>query len=163
MVERYEAELAGRLRRWPRQLLHNDANPSTVLYDTADTDRISGVFDFGDLVVGVPVQELAVACTYVLREGLGGADPLSSVGWVVSGWAAARPVEEEELAMLIELIALRAAVSVMITSWRSRVFPEEAPYLLRNFAANHAALAFLEALPRGPAVQALRAAAARRP
>jgi hypothetical protein len=72
-------------------------------------------------------------------------------------------VEEEELAMLIELIALRAAVSVMITSWRSRVFPEEAPYLLRNFAANHAALAFLAALPRGPAVQALRAAAARRP
>ena len=62
-LDRLEEEVFPALAALPRQVIHNDANPFNVL---ARGEQISGILDFGDLVVGSRVQELAVAASYYL-------------------------------------------------------------------------------------------------
>ena len=107
---------------WPRldkSVIHNDANDLNVLVDLLSPDlngpaaRVSGIIDFGDMVEGPPVVELAVGATYAILEKK---DPLSAAAPIVSGYHELRPLSEEEIVCLYDLIATRLCMSVAISA-----------------------------------------------
>lgn len=132
-----------RLKGHPCQLIHNDANPHNVF--VADSGRVTGLIDFGDLVRAPRVQDLAVALAYLLTPGR---DPLAVAEAAVGGYVQVEALTEGELALLPDLMAARMAMAMAITRWRARQHPENAAYILRNHETTRLGLAELVTLGR---------------
>ena len=142
LIDRFEAEIQPRLSRLRAQVGHNDFNPHNLLVDGPEGRQLTGIIDFGDMVLTPVVCDLAVACSYQIAET---EKPLADVVRLIAGYTEAVPLTEEEIALLPDLIRLRHATSLGIGAWRARRYPDNAPYILRNAAAS---LRGLKALDR---------------
>ena len=105
------------------RVIYNDANDYNIL---VDDERISGIIDFGDLVLAKRINDVAIALAYVMLDN---DDPLEYAAQVLAGYHAHCPLEGQELALLFDLIALRLATSICVSSWRGAAHPDNA-YLL---------------------------------
>lgn len=128
VVERFVAEVRPRALALPAQVIHNDMSGSNVL---VDGDRVSGVIDFGDMVLAPRVNEVAIASNYAVAADR---DPLAAIADVVEGYEAVRALAEAEVALLYDLVLARLAVRVLMYRWRAELFPENRDYILRNGA-----------------------------
>lgn len=146
VLARYDAEAAPVLARLRRGVVYADANEHNVLVrvEPGRPLRLAGLIDFGDMIETVAVAEPAVAAAYA---SFGAADPLEAVRPLVAGYNRARPLAEEEIAVLDVLIRARLAVSVVNSACRSAAEPGD-PYLTISEAPAWAAL---EAFDRVPA------------
>lgn len=157
LLDVFEQQAMPAMRRLRRQVIHNDFNPHNVLADTVADDRIAGVIDFGDMVNAPLVQDLATACAYhVQPEG----HPLAGPAEIVAGYHAICPLLPAELEILFDLIAVRGVISVAISGWRAERQPDNAAYILRNYARAWAGLERLAAIPRAEAAALFHAACA---
>ncbi len=126
VFERHETVVTPRLTGLRAAVIHQDANDYNVLIDPSDPARVTGLIDFGDMLRGRQINELAVTLAYAL---LGAGDPLAAAAPVIAGYHAELALLEDEVAVLFDLIALRLAMSVGISSWRSKDHPDN-DYLL---------------------------------
>ncbi|CAH2396520.1 5-oxoprolinase/urea amidolyase family protein [Mesorhizobium ventifaucium] len=111
------------------QVVHNDFNPHNVLVDQSEHDRVSGILDFGDVVDTPVIYDVAVACSYQVTSS---GHPLSLATELLSAYHAVNPLLDEEIDILFDLINTRNAMTVTITEWRSKLYPENSAYILRN-------------------------------
>ncbi|MGE5278237.1 MAG: aminotransferase class III-fold pyridoxal phosphate-dependent enzyme [Acidobacteriota bacterium] len=114
--------LSARLRRG---IIHNDGNDWNVLVGdpTPGHRPVAGLLDFGDMLEAWTVCEVAVAAAYAM---LGDGDPVSAAAAVVGGYHAVRPLDEQELAAVFPLAAIRLCVSVCLSAHRRAAEPENA-------------------------------------
>jgi len=150
--ERLAKPLLPTLRTQP---IHNDFNIYNVLVDPADTDRIAGVLDFGDMVRAPLIDDLAVAASYQL--GADG-DPLDCIVPFVAAYHAVLPLQRAEVDLLFTLMTARLTMVVAISGWRAARYPENAAYLLRNNPLSWARLVACEQVGNDAATAALRRA-----
>ena len=137
------------------QVLHNDFNPHNLLVDAGDPGRITGIIDFGDMVWGPRVVDLAVAAAYhVPAEG----HPLDEVVDIVAAYHSVNPLQPHEVDVLFDLVTARQVTTVTITAWRATLHPENSKYILRNAPTAWHGLERFAALPRREAQHTLRAA-----
>ena len=142
----------GRLRS---QVIHNDFNPHNLLVDAGDPSRITGIIDFGDMVRGPRVIDLAVAAAYhVPVDG----NPLAEIIDLVTAYHSVNPLQPHEVDILFDLAIARQIATVTITAWRATLHPENSQYILRNAPSAWHGLQRLTALPRREAQHTLRAA-----
>ncbi len=102
----------------PRQVIHNDFNPHNVLVDGDTGERVTGVIDFGDMVVGPRVQDLAVALAYQIERG-GGLDLADAL---LAGYAEHIAIGDDEAAILPAMVAARMAMTIVIGEWRAGLY-----------------------------------------
>ena len=100
-----------------------------MLVATEDPDRIGGVIDFGDAVHAPVIQEIAVPIAY---QSLADPTPFCSAVAITQGYHEVNPLDDDELALIPFLVAMRLCVTTVITSWRSALHPENARYIMRN-------------------------------
>jgi Ser/Thr protein kinase RdoA (MazF antagonist) len=121
LVERlfapYEPLVAPRLSGLPAGLLHNDANDYNLLVTDG---RVSGLLDFGDILHGPRLCELAIAIAYAIMDK---PDPLTAAAHVVAGYHQAAPLTEAELEVLYPLICARLCVSVTNSALQRQAEP----------------------------------------
>jgi hydroxylysine kinase len=156
LLDRFDAEIAPRLPHLRTQIVHNDFNPHNLVVDAMEATRPTGIIDFGDMVHTPILCDLAIACSYHVTDG---AEPLRRVADLVAGYSGVLPLEEEEFALLPDLIRLRHITTLAITAWRARRYPENAAYILRNAAASLRGLDVVDRIGPDRTAQALRAAA----
>ena len=156
VLDHFDADIAPRLPHLRAQVVHNDFNPHNLLVDGPQATRPIGIIDFGDMVHTAIACDLAVACSYQIAHG---PDPMAHITQMVRGFATVMPLEEEEIALLPDLIRLRHVTTLILGAWRARRYPENATYILRNTAASRRGLAALDAMAPGAATDILRAAA----
>lgn len=150
--ERYVKPLLPGLRR---QAIHNDFNLFNLLADPVDPDVISGILDFGDMVEGPTIDDVAVAASYHIDpEG----DTLQAIVAFASAYHEVNPLRPAELDLLLDLIRARLAMVVCIGGWRAARDPSNAEYVLRNNAVSWARLAACRHIDEAAARTALRAA-----
>jgi Ser/Thr protein kinase RdoA (MazF antagonist) len=142
-LDAFDARVAPRLGSLRSQVVHNDLNPHNVVVDPADPDRVSGILDFGDMVRTPLVCDVAIAASYQL--GGAGLDGLCDY---LAAFHAILPLTAEELSVLYDLVAMRMAMSVLISEWRASLHPENADYILRNHPSAARGLARLAELGR---------------
>ncbi len=106
------------LHRLPAQVLHHDANDFNVLVEGG---HVSGLIDVGDAVFGRRANELAVALAYALLDV---PDLVATARRVIGGYVTVAELTDDELGVLFDLAAARLAMSVAISSHRSREFPD---------------------------------------
>ena len=126
-LAQYESDVQPALPKFRSSVIYGDANDYNVLVSDPwpQPRRIAGVIDFGDMHRGITVSEPAVAAAYAI---LGKANPLAAAAALVAGYHRAYPLEEEEVAALYPLIAMRLAVSVVNSAQRKSVKPGD-PYV----------------------------------
>ncbi len=123
LLERFQTQIEPQLNRLPTSVIHNDANDYNVLVEPHGKwrNRVSGVIDFGDMVFTHTVGEAAIACAYAM---LNKADPLAAAAHIVAGYHQSRPLTEQELDVLFDLICMRLCMSVCHAANQTRFEPD---------------------------------------
>lgn len=128
-LDRFDATVAPALPGLRWQVIHGDLNPHNLLGDPTAPDHVTGILDFGDMVLTPTICDLAIAAAYTLDP----ADPAASLASFAAAWAAECPLTAAEIALIPDLVAARMVTTLAITSFRAARYPENAPYILRNF------------------------------
>jgi hydroxylysine kinase len=113
--------------RW--QVIHNDLNPGNVLFSDDDHDEVAGIIDFGDMMRGPLVADVAVACAYLCRRDDGS---LQDMFEFLRGYHAVTPLTPEEFEVLPYLVTARNITTVVISHWRASMYPDNRAYILRS-------------------------------
>lgn len=142
-LDRFQAKVAPRLKDCRWQVVHNDLNPHNLLVDPADASHISGILDFGDMVETPLVCDLGVAASYQIDPAVAAA----SLAAFTAAYDAELLLTDTELALVGDLTQARMLTTLAIASWRASLYPDNAPYILRNVPSAQAGLAALAAIP----------------
>lgn len=126
-LDRFETTALPWLQRAPAQVIHNDLNPHNVVVD--EEGAVSGVIDFGDMVIAPLICDVAVAAAYHVRHDEA---PMADAWEYIEAFGAERALSADEVALLPSLVAMRLAMTVLITNWRANLYPENRAYILRN-------------------------------
>ncbi|MBC9955143.1 phosphotransferase [Leucobacter sp. cx-42] len=173
--ELYAARVAPVIDELPRAVVHHDMHDSNLLID-ADRGVVSGVLDFGDMVFGPRIADLAITAGYACRRA---ADPVAAFIDVASGWGsvwalgegaegagagedagaragAAEPFTETEVDVLFASSIGRLAVNLSI--WTARSASDRGEYALARSESTARALELLLAADFTAVQSALREA-----
>ena len=120
LFARYGARIAPRLSGLRVSVLHQDANDNNVIVDAADPGRVAGLIDFGDMAHGRTINELAITLAYALLDA---PDLYAAARAVIAGYVAEFPITVDEAEVLFDLMRMRLAMSVCISSRRARENP----------------------------------------
>ncbi len=133
-MERY-LELLPRIRELRTQVLHNDFSQSNIVVNHDDPKFVTGIIDFGDAVKTAIAIDVSTALLNQLpRQALGerGEDLFAAGKDVLRGYLSVTELTEEELELIPHLTMARVIARTLITHWRVKLFPENAPYIMRN-------------------------------
>jgi 4-aminobutyrate aminotransferase-like enzyme len=108
----HEQAVVPRLAGLRQGVIHGDVNDYNVLIDPR-ADRVTGIVDFGDMVVSHVVNDVAIAMAYA---ALGKSDPVGAAGEVLRGYHAVHPLTDDEIAAVFGLMGLRLCLSVALAS-----------------------------------------------
>ena len=138
VLDRFEARVAPVLPGLRAQVIHGDMSLDNVLY--GDDLKVSGIVDFGDMTHAPLACDLAVAVADVLH---GRDDAIDAADALIGGYVSVTALEDQEAALLADLVAARLAAEVTVTAWRQRLYPGNAAYAA---AGEPGARAFLDAI-----------------
>ncbi len=113
--------VAPRLPSFRQRAIHGDVNDYNVLVD-GRAQRVTGIVDFGDMVVSHLVNDVAIAMAYA---ALGKDDPLAAAAAVAAGYHAEHPLTEDEIAALFGLMLMRLALSVCVAAAQQAERPDQ--------------------------------------
>ena len=124
---RIESALPG-LRR---QVLHNDFSKSNIIVDHADPAFVCGIIDFGDTVRTAIAIDVATAMMNQL-PATADAQMFDAPADLLAGYLVLADLTRDEIALLPHLIMARVITRALITIRRAQLFPDNAPYIIRN-------------------------------
>jgi len=137
----YEAQVVPRYAELPVQIIHNDANDYNLLVDP-DRQRLSGLFDFGDMVESFRIAELAIAAAYAI---MGKQDIEAFLTALLVAYHEEYPLTAAEIDVFVIMVKMRLAVSLSLSSYQHSITPEN-DYLLVSQKGAWQVLSQLEAL-----------------
>jgi 4-aminobutyrate aminotransferase-like enzyme/Ser/Thr protein kinase RdoA (MazF antagonist) len=159
LTQRFDDHTAGLLPALRRSVIHGDLNDHNVLVgggaDVFDRfQHVTGIIDFGDMVHGVSVGELAIAIAYAVLDA---PDPLSVMWQMVHGYHGVHAIAEIEMRALFGLAVLRLCMSACLAAHQQGRQPEN-DYLGVSQAPLRRTLPRLARIPFGIAAATVRSA-----
>jgi 4-aminobutyrate aminotransferase-like enzyme/Ser/Thr protein kinase RdoA (MazF antagonist) len=124
VLDHFETEVLPKLRTLRAQLIHNDVSRLNTL---VESNRVTGLIDFGDLIHAPRICELAVPICEIIAEHT---DPIATAAEITAGYHAVTALEDDELRLLFDLVSTRCAMYVAIASWRVGHHPENTDYIM---------------------------------
>lgn len=121
----FEDRVGPRWNTLRAQVLHTDLTLDNVLFDA---DEVSGLLDFGDLTHTTLVFDIAAAFGS-LAGTLDGAPLFRALRLFLDGYRGVVPLEPEELEVLGDTVALRAAITLCISHWRAADHADNLDYI----------------------------------
>jgi len=121
VFDRFRKHVKPRLDGARHQVIHQDAHCGNVLVDANDPERITGLIDFGDMLYGPIVADLAIIPD---RTEHTDDDLLDVICNAAIGFDATFPLEENEVDLLYDLICARYALGATVIAARSTLHPE---------------------------------------
>lgn len=122
ILEGFCSETLPQLDRLRNQIIHSDAHPDNMLIDNGN---VSGVIDFGDMVFGTLVQDIANTIADFMFPG---ADNVHIIYEIVRGYNSITQLEEDELDLLMPLIESRLLMTPLVFALRQKGGAPEASY-----------------------------------
>lgn len=136
IFKKFDLDVLEQLNKLPHSIIHNDLNDYNLLVHTQeDKLLVNGLFDFGDMAYQATICETAIALAYAI---LGQDNPLAVCKSYLEGHVTRFPLQEEELAILFDLIKTRLAVSVAISSKRQTEQAENSYLTISQLPAKNA-------------------------
>jgi len=116
LFNRYDEVLLPAFDSLRRQVIHNDLNAGNLLFTPGPGNGFAGIIDFGDMIEGPLICDLAVACAYQLS---GGPDPAAEMRPLIAGYCEVTPLTPEELELLVPLVECRLLATLLIQGSRA--------------------------------------------
>src|SRR5215471_13421511 len=138
VLGRFETRVAPMLPGLRAQVIHGDMSLDNVLL--GDDLLVSGIVDFGDMTHAPLVCDLAVSVADVLH---GRDDAIDAAEVLIGGYVSVTPLEDEEAALLADLVTARLATEVTVAAWHVGLYPDNAAYIT---SSEPGARAFLDAI-----------------
>ncbi len=159
LIRRFDDHTAGLLAALRRSVIHNDLNDYNVLVgggaDLFDRfQHVTGFIDFGDMVHGVTIGELAIAIAYAVLDA---PDPLSVMWQMVHGYHGVHALSDGERQALFGLVVLRLCMSACLAAHQQSQHPDN-DYLGVSQAPLGRTLPRLARIPFGVAAATVRSA-----
>ncbi|MGB2964143.1 MAG: aminotransferase class III-fold pyridoxal phosphate-dependent enzyme [Anaerolineales bacterium] len=126
-LDRFDQNVLPVIPNLRAQIVHNDLVPDNILIAENDPGHIVGIFDFGDMVHTLLINDLATTIAPMLR---GHADPVGTAVEIIAGYDEIIPLEDAELRILYDLIAARLIMLNVIASWRVGIHPDNREYII---------------------------------
>lgn len=142
LFARYRQRVLPLLPRLRASVLHQDANDNNVIVDPHNPDKVAGLIDFGDMGFGRTINELAITLAYAL---MGSEDIYTAARALIGGYVEHFPLHSDEADVLYDLMRMRLAMSVCISSRQSQRHPDNS-YLTISQAPAFALLERLDSL-----------------
>lgn len=133
-AERFACVAHDQLGLLPHSAIHHDLHDSNLLIDAARS-KVCGVLDFGDMVWGPRIAELAVSAAYASRLAK---EPTVALVQVAKGWGNVVQLEDAEIDVLFSAAIGRLAVNLSV--WTTRADSERGNYAHARSARTRRAL-----------------------
>lgn len=105
------------MRDMPQSVIHYDAHSGNVLIARDNPDAVCGLIDFGDMISGPILQDLATPLASLIEHGAAPA-PISIA--FLKGFAQTHPVPADQLPYLHDAILARLILTVELLTFRVR-------------------------------------------
>lgn len=129
-LRRFE-DIEGRLRSCRQQVLHNDFSKSNIVVNHSRAEFVTGIIDFGDAVKTAIAVDVSTALLNQLPQG-----PYDDLFYrgrdIMTGYLQITELSDEELALIPHLVMGRIVARALLTLWRTKLFPENTRYIMRN-------------------------------
>jgi len=152
-IENFAAVTLPRLEGMRAQIIHGDVNPHNLLVDPAETDRITGIIDFGDMIHAPLILDLASAVSDFLLDKDHVVDVIEAVA---DGFHSVTALEPAEADVLYDLIVMRLLLAALIAAWRMAEMPGTPNYLNANFDGKFEVLDELQRVGREAITRRIR-------
>ena len=126
IIEHFAADTLPRMKTLRTQLVHADINEANMLVDPEDPARVTGIIDFGDIIHGTLVQDVAAIAA---ERPFGDMPVLEAIAEVVRGYNEITKLEPEEADILYDVMVSRLLLTPLINAWRASETPEEPGYM----------------------------------
>jgi len=103
------------------QVIHQDGHTWNLVVDPEDPAEISGIIDFGDMVYGPLINELAVAA---YLSGRAARSPEALID-IVAGYDSVTRLERGDVDVLFDLVLGRMAMNLIISEARAALFSDD--------------------------------------
>lgn len=117
VLDRVARDTQPRLAGLRTQVIHQDAHGANLLRVSRDDESVTGVIDFGDMIRGPLACDLAACASHFIEEG---DDPAGIAAELCRGYDEVRPLERDELAVLLDLVVIRQAMTLELFEFRRR-------------------------------------------
>lgn len=138
------------------QITHNDPSPFNMIL----TSEGVAFIDFGDGGWNPRIQDLAIAAGHFVTDPEA---PLGGAEYVIAGYASSMQLSALEIKLLVGLMRARHGALILINTWRARLFPADAQYILKNVYRAEQGLSILARLDTSASEAAVRTAIALEP
>jgi len=115
ILDRAERFILPQLKKTRWQVIHHDAHPDNVLVDPKDPTRVVGVIDFGDMLFGPVVADLAAASDSFHDDDT---DPLDALCDTAAGYDSSFPLEEHEIDLVYDMMLICLLINTVIIGAR---------------------------------------------
>ena len=117
ILDRAECFILPQVKRTRWQVVHHDAHPDNVLVDPQDPTRVVGVIDFGDMLFGPVLADLAAASDSYDDD----TDPLEALCSTTAGFDSSFPLEEDEIDLVYDMMLICLLVNTVIIGARDKL------------------------------------------
>ena len=117
ILDRAERDFLPRLAQLRWQVIHQDANENNSLVDPDEPHKPVGIIDFGDLLYGPLIAEIATIDTTAEDEP----DPVGCLCATAAGFDSRLPLEEAEVDLLYDATLIRHATNVILIGARDAI------------------------------------------
>ena len=131
MFDRFREHTKPRLDATRHQVIHQDAHAGNVLLDPRDPERVTGLIDFGDMLYGPVIADLAIIPDRTEHSNDRLLDVICNAA---IGFDAAFPLFENEVDLLFDVICARYALGATIVAARNALDVEGPRHLATNAA-----------------------------
>jgi len=129
VFDRFRDVAKSHLDRTRHQVIHQDAHSGNVLVDPNDPARVVGLIDFGDLLYGPVIADLAVAPDRTARSD----DKLLDIICNAAiGFDAEFPLHESEIDLLFDTICARYALGATVVAARNALHENQPRHMESN-------------------------------
>ena len=128
-LRRLQHEIYPRLADLRAQVIHQDAHGGNLLRASRECEEMAGVIDFGDMIHGPLIFELAVSGVDVVeREGA----PDTGLCALVEGFHSILPLQTEETDLLADLILARLVLTLALFEFRHRYMENPPAFVIAD-------------------------------
>jgi len=117
ILDRAESFILPQVKKTRWQIVHHDAHPDNVLVDPQDPTRVKGVIDFGDMLFGPVLADLAAASNSYDDD----TDPLDALCSTTAGFDSSFPLEENEIDLVYDMMLISLLVNTVIVGARDKL------------------------------------------
>jgi hydroxylysine kinase len=137
-LSRLERDVFPQLPAIRSQVIHQDGHGGNLLRRARDSEDVSGVIDFGDMIYGPLISDLAVCASYFIEDNNLDATRIASA--ICAGFATLIPLEPVETEILLDLIIARHLLTLQLFEFQRRYVKNSPAFIIDEQAVIIASL-----------------------